>query len=75
MFGRADFAQVLGGVMTQILHCKCPHKDQDALYGPGRRVHNQAADAAGASRWRCSVCESVKYGQATPGAEKKARRK
>jgi len=40
-----------------ILICKCEHKDQDAMYGKQRRVHNAMRKE---KTYKCTVCEDVK---------------
>jgi hypothetical protein len=40
-----------------ILPCTCPHKAQDALHGPGKRVHNAMKEG---NKARCTVCGAVK---------------
>ena len=39
--------------MTTILKCTCNHKDQDKLYGKGKRLHNVSGDGTKAF---CTVC-------------------
>lgn len=42
---------------TKIIPCSCTHKDQDAMYGKGNRVHNRAGGKGGESRkYTCTVC-------------------
>lgn len=41
---------------TAIKKCKCDHKDQDSMYGRGRRVFNSTTSSSGGSGWRCTVC-------------------
>lgn len=42
---------------TKIIHCSCSNAYQDAEYGIGKRVHNEAPKANG---YRCTVCSNVK---------------
>jgi hypothetical protein len=42
--------------MSKILKCKCQHQDQDQMYGPGNRVHNETKEPG---EYRCTVCLAV----------------
>ncbi len=47
--------------MTKVIHCTCNNKAQDAIHGPGQRVHNKAtSDKHKLAPWRCTVCKSMK---------------
>ena len=46
---------------TKILRCGCKHPGQDALHGPGQRVHNWAEKA---KQWRCTICKTPHSDQA-----------
>ena len=49
-----------------ILYCTCKHEYQDAVYGQGKRVHNECSTKAAKSRkvevtgYRCTVCDTKK---------------
>lgn len=37
--------------------CTCPHKDQDDIYGKGRRLFNEGAkNKSGGQLMKCTVC-------------------
>lgn len=45
---------------TSIRACLCTHSGQDALHGPGRRVHNALTPKEKTPQeWRCTVCGRV----------------
>ena len=45
---------------TAIVPCKCEHKQQDRMYGVGRRVANTTArHAPDFVEVRCTVCSTV----------------
>ena len=49
-------------MMTKVMTCSCPNKQQDAIHGPGLRVHNYAV---GKSKppvkvFRCTVCSTLR---------------
>lgn len=39
---------------TSIRYCGCTHHCQDAVFGPGKRVHN-LANKERENGWRCTV--------------------
>lgn len=47
--------------------CRCTHPGQDALYGPGKRLHNQTKNGR-----RCTACgtDTLGGGFADSGAGK-----
>ena len=49
---------------TTVVACSCVHKEQDKLYGHGRRLANYTPknSQAGAKAYRCTVCGSIKKG-------------
>lgn len=54
--------------MSVIMPCKCKHKDQDKMNGPGNRVFNEMGDDKNA---RCTVCGQVKKYRDAPGVKEK----
>ena len=49
--------------MTNIKYCSCDHKYQDAKYGQGKRLHNEAKPKNGTGKaWTCTVCGNRKEG-------------
>ena len=44
------------GAGSVVLNCKCEHKEQDKMYGKGKRLFNYCADNASA---RCTVCNTI----------------
>lgn len=43
-----------------IKNCTCEHKEQDEMYGKGRRVKNLAKGKNGEKIYRCTVCLAEK---------------
>lgn len=60
---------------TEIRHCTCANKFQDATYGANRRVHNAKRTKDGKSAgWRCTVCVREKDGAPALPADREAAR-
>jgi len=45
-----------------IKYCRCPHGQQDKMYGKNRRLHNRTKlkESKEMRGWRCTVCKDVK---------------